>query len=156
MVEEVPRYEAQGPIVPSQDTPAPPAAVRPAQHHWENVYQNKADNEVSWYEQSPDLSVSLLRAAGVGLDATVVDIGGGASALVDTLMRAGQAHVTVLDLSAAALERARQRLSVVSGVIGWFPTSATGSPIVFLTPRMTGQHSIFSRRPRTRRPILPY
>jgi SAM-dependent methyltransferase len=99
----------------SDETHAPPA-VRPAQHHWENVYQNKADNEVSWYEQSPDLSVSLLRSAGVGLDATVVDIGGGASALVDVLMRAGQAHVTVLDLSAAALERARERLSAAPGV----------------------------------------
>ncbi|EHS53612.1 Methyltransferase type 12 [Rhizobium sp. PDO1-076] len=91
-------------------------AVRQARDHWNNVYHHKAENEVSWYEERPDLSLSLLRSAGIGLGAAVVDVGGGASALVDALIGAGQAHVTVLDLSTAALARARQRLSGASGV----------------------------------------
>lgn len=98
------------------------------QAHWENVYSTKADNEVSWYEESPELSLSLIRQAGLGPDASVVDIGGGASRLVDALVEAGQAHVTVLDLSAAALETSRQRLPgadnvqwVVSDVRDWKP-----------------------------------
>ncbi|WP_159946841.1 class I SAM-dependent methyltransferase [Rhizobium sp. 18065] len=92
------------------------ATVLQARDHWNNVYRHKAENEVSWYEERPDLSVSLLRSAGIGLEAAVVDVGGGASALVDALIGAGQAHVTVVDLSAAALDRARQRLSGASGI----------------------------------------
>lgn len=98
------------------------------QSHWENVYSTKADNEVSWYEESPELSLSLIRQAGLGPDASIVDIGGGASRLVDALLEAGQSHVTVLDLSAAALETSRQRLPgaenaqwVVSDVRDWKP-----------------------------------
>jgi SAM-dependent methyltransferase len=99
------------------------------QAHWDAVYRNKSESEVSWYEESPGLSVSLLRSAGVGLDAAVVDVGGGASSLVDALLEGGQAHVTVLDLSAAALERSRRRLPhavgadwIVSDLRDWKPS----------------------------------
>ncbi len=98
------------------------------QRHWENVYSTKRETEVSWFEDTPTLSVSLIRDAGVGADASVVDVGGGASRLVDALIDDGQAHVTVLDLSAAALATARERLGyrgdvawVVNDVTTWEP-----------------------------------
>lgn len=81
------------------------------QTHWEDVYTTKADTEVSWYEDTPELSLTLLREAGLKPELSVIDIGGGASRLVDALVESGQAHVSVLDLSAAALETANSRLA---------------------------------------------
>jgi cyclopropane fatty-acyl-phospholipid synthase-like methyltransferase len=99
--------------------------------HWEHVYTAKADTEVSWYEEAPDLSLTLLREAGLTPEMTVIDIGGGASRLVDTLVEAGQKHVSVLDLSSAALATARSRLAdnsqvewIASDVTLWTPMRA--------------------------------
>lgn len=97
--------------------------------HWNSVYQTKADTAVSWYEETPGLSLALIRAAGVGPDAVVIDVGGGASRLVDTLLAEGQRAVTVLDLSAEALALARARNQnagdrarwVVSDITEWAP-----------------------------------
>lgn len=96
--------------------------------HWEGVYTTKAESEVSWYEDTPELSLALLREAGLTPDMCVIDIGGGASRLVDALAASGQSHVTVLDLSAAALKTAKARLAnadrvrwVVSDVTTWTP-----------------------------------
>jgi ubiquinone/menaquinone biosynthesis C-methylase UbiE len=98
------------------------------QNHWEGVYTTKADTEVSWYEDSPELSLALLREAGLTPEMSVIDIGGGASRLVDALVESGQAHVSVLDLSSAALETANSRLVdgaralwIVSDVTVWTP-----------------------------------
>ncbi|MBL8582839.1 MAG: class I SAM-dependent methyltransferase [Rhizobiaceae bacterium] len=96
--------------------------------HWENVYTSKGEAEVSWFEQSPDLSLELLAEAAVTHDAAIIDIGGGASRLVDALVARNQAHVAVLDLSANALDRARTRVGevpvdwIVSDVTAWQPT----------------------------------
>ncbi|MBW9064009.1 class I SAM-dependent methyltransferase [Rhizobium herbae] len=98
------------------------------QTHWEGVYTTKAESEVSWYEDTPGLSLALLQEAGLAPAMSVVDIGGGTSRLVDALEAFDQAHVTVLDLSAAALETAKARLAnadrvrwVVSDVTTWTP-----------------------------------
>jgi 2-polyprenyl-3-methyl-5-hydroxy-6-metoxy-1,4-benzoquinol methylase len=97
------------------------------QVHWENVYASKAETEVSWYEESPDLSLALLEEAGIGTDAAVIDIGGGASKLVDALLARGQAHIAVLDLSSKALEHAQARVGpapvewIISDVTAWQP-----------------------------------
>ncbi len=71
--------------------------------HWENVYQNKSPDEVSWYQPSPVLSLQLIRNTGLALDAPIIDIGGGASTLVDELCESGYTHVSVLDVSARHL-----------------------------------------------------
>jgi SAM-dependent methyltransferase len=83
---------------------------------------------VSWYEATPELSLALLREAGLAPEMSVIDIGGGASRLVDALEAANQACVSVLDLSAAALETAKSRLAeaerlhwIVSDVTAWTP-----------------------------------
>ncbi|MGO8503797.1 trans-aconitate 2-methyltransferase [Rhizobium leguminosarum] len=98
------------------------------QTHWQTVYTTKSETEVSWYEDTPALSLTLLAEAGLTPDMSVIDIGGGASRLVDALVASGQAHVTILDLSAAALETAKSRLSdatrvewIVSDVTAWRP-----------------------------------
>ncbi|HEX5674689.1 MAG TPA: SAM-dependent methyltransferase, partial [Azonexus sp.] len=67
--------------------------------HWENVYLNKATDEVSWFQTHAAFSLRLIRDSGVGLDAHIIDVGGGASVLVDNLLDAGYRNLTVLDLS---------------------------------------------------------
>ena len=96
--------------------------------HWDQVYASKGDQEVSWFEESPQISLELLRAAGLTSEDAVIDIGGGVSRLVDALVAAGQARVAVLDVSANAIERARARLGsaavewIASDVTSWTPT----------------------------------
>lgn len=96
--------------------------------HWERVYTTKQDTEVSWFEDTPEVSLTLLRAAGLTPDMAVIDIGGGTSRLVDTLLAQDQQHVSVLDLSSAALSAARTRLNdpanvswIVSDITKWTP-----------------------------------
>lgn len=96
--------------------------------HWESIYSGKQDTELSWHEDMPELSLELLRQAGLTQQMAVIDIGGGTSRLVDALVAAGLAHVAVLDLSAKALEIAKVRLGasapvewIVSDVTHWTP-----------------------------------
>ena len=79
--------------------------------HWENVYRNKSPDEVSWYQQEPILSLQLIGSIPLPLDAPIIDIGGGASTLVDKLCDEGYTNVSVLDVSANALAHARDRLA---------------------------------------------
>jgi 2-polyprenyl-3-methyl-5-hydroxy-6-metoxy-1,4-benzoquinol methylase len=76
--------------------------------HWENVYATKDENSVSWFEESPTVSLDLLHTTGVDTGASIIDIGGGASRLVDALVDEGFA-VTVLDLSKKALTTAKAK-----------------------------------------------
>ncbi|MEI7038244.1 class I SAM-dependent methyltransferase [Fulvimonas yonginensis] len=87
--------------------------------HWEMVYRSRAAQEVSWYRPHLDASLALLRQAGLGPDTRVIDVGGGASTLVDDLLALGVCAVTVLDLSATALATARARLGDRAGTVRW-------------------------------------
>lgn len=87
--------------------------------HWNDVYATKPAETVSWYEDEPRNSLAMLDAAGIGPDAAVVDVGGGASRLVDDLLDRGFTRVTVLDLSSAALDVARARLAARAGQVEW-------------------------------------
>ena len=80
------------------------------QAHWERVYVTKGENEVSWFQQSPAPSLELIAQVDATHKSAIVDIGGGASRLVDYLVEDGFEDVTVLDLSGAALEAARRRV----------------------------------------------
>jgi SAM-dependent methyltransferase len=95
------------------------------QAHWENVYATKGENEVSWFQQSPALSLELIMQAGAVRNSAIIDIGGGASRLVDHLVDQGFADVTVLDLSSAALETAKARLGERAGRVHWLVADAT-------------------------------
>jgi len=85
--------------------------VDDAQSHWQGVYAGRAVTEVSWFEASADQSLALIGEAGLAPDDPVVDVGAGASVLVDQLLRAGYRDVTVLDIADSALAVSRDRLS---------------------------------------------
>lgn len=87
--------------------------------HWEQVYSSKSVDEVSWFQEHAALSLKLIRDAGVALTAPIIDVGGGASTLVDDLLANGYGKVTVLDLSAAALAAAKARLGVRAADVQW-------------------------------------
>ena len=93
--------------------------------HWESVYQNKSPLEVSWYQQDPVLSLRLIRDTRLALEAPVIDIGGGASRLVDELCESGYTRVSVLDISANALAHAKQRLAEKANAVQWYETDVT-------------------------------
>ena len=95
------------------------------QAHWQNVYQTKGERDVSWFQESPAISLDLIRASGIGNDATIVDIGGGTSRLVDALIAEGFKSVTVLDLSDKALATARTRLGALGAHVGWVAADVT-------------------------------
>lgn len=95
------------------------------QAHWENVYTTKGENEVSWFQQSPAPSLDLIVQAGATHESAIIDIGGGASRLVDNLVKQGFEDVTVLDLSAAALTAARSRLGPGAQKVRWIVADAT-------------------------------
>ena len=77
--------------------------VEDAKTHWERTYREKTTTEVSWYQARPDISLALVAASGVALDAPIIDVGGGSSALARHLLDAGYKQLTVLDISATAL-----------------------------------------------------
>ena len=93
--------------------------------HWNRVYQAKASDSVSWYQQRPDLSIELIAACGVGKDAGIIDVGGGASVLVDHLLELGYTSLAVLDISSAALRVSRSRLGVNAASVEWFEADVT-------------------------------
>jgi trans-aconitate methyltransferase len=100
------------------------------QAHWENVYTTKGEKEVSWFQENPAPSLDLIALTGLSDDAAIIDIGGGASRLVDDLTARKFRWLTVLDLSGAALAAARKRLGdrgadvqwVIADVTKWEPT----------------------------------
>lgn len=98
-------------------------------NRWDAVYLTKAETETSWFESRPQISLDLIAATGATRDAAIIDVGAGASRLVDCLLEQGFCRITVLDLSAAALAIARARLAnnapvewVVADVLNWQPS----------------------------------
>jgi trans-aconitate methyltransferase len=95
------------------------------QDHWNQVYQTNRPNDVSWYQRRPDLSLTLIAASGVSRDAGIIDVGGGASTLVDLLLDDGYTHLAVLDLSGVALAHSRSRLGKRAEAVQWFEADVT-------------------------------
>jgi ubiquinone/menaquinone biosynthesis C-methylase UbiE len=96
-----------------------------AQAHWDTVYQTKAAEDVSWFQTQPTLSLQLIEASGTSKDEGIIDVGGGASVLVDSLFDAGFNQLAVLDISAAALAHAKQRLGQRAGAVEWCVADVT-------------------------------
>ncbi len=93
--------------------------------HWESVYAAKGEKDVSWYQENPALSLDLIAAVRATPQTTIIDVGGGASRLVDSLLAKGFHAITVLDLSAAALEAAKSRLGAQAAKVRWIAADAT-------------------------------
>jgi SAM-dependent methyltransferase len=87
--------------------------------HWDRIYGSQRPDHVSWFRPRLSVSLELLQDAGLGPRSRVIDIGGGASTLVDDLLDRGVEHVTVLDISAAALQVARNRLGDRAARVRW-------------------------------------
>lgn len=97
----------------------------PSKEHWEKVYTSKPAAAVSWYQEHAERSLKLIRATGVARREPVIDIGGGASTLVDDLLADGYTDLTVIDLSAAALAAARRRLGSRATAVRWLEADIT-------------------------------
>ena len=97
--------------------------------HWEHIYSTKSPDSVSWFQEHAVESQRLIREAGVPLTASIIDVGGGASTLVDDLLAGGYSDVTVLDLSATALAAARRRLGPRADRVHWIEASVLDAPL---------------------------
>lgn len=97
--------------------------------HWEKVYHTKASTEVSWFQEHAELSLKLIREAGTPASAAIIDVGGGASTLVDDLLSHGYTRPSVLDLSAAALATAKARLGVRADQVNWIEADILSAPL---------------------------
>lgn len=93
--------------------------------HWETIYATKAPTAVGWYEPHLRLSLEFIEHSGVSLDGQIIDVGGGASTLVDDLLAMGFRHITVLDISPAALAIAKARLGRRAEDIAWIEGDIT-------------------------------
>lgn len=102
----------------------------PADQHWARVYEAKAPDTVSWYQTSPEPSLKALERLGAKTSSSIIDVGGGASNLVDALLQLGWSDITVLDIAAPALEAVKSRLGsaaskvhwIVADITNWIPT----------------------------------
>ena len=95
------------------------------QAHWDSTYAAKGEMGVSWFEDAPALSLELIRRRGATKESSLIDIGGGASRLVDTLLGEGMHDIAVLDLSATALDAAKTRLGTASQNVEWITADIT-------------------------------
>lgn len=92
--------------------------------HWNSIYQSKAANEVSWYEQTPATSLAFFNQLQISRTAKIIDIGGGDSLLADHLLALGYEHITVLDISETAIQKAKKRLGQQANRVHWIVADA--------------------------------
>lgn len=93
--------------------------------HWENIYSEKSPLKVSWYQKEPALSLQLIQHCQLEKSQAIIDVGGGASLLVDHLLQQAYANLAVLDISAKALDVAKQRLGAKADIIEWYASDIT-------------------------------
>ena len=93
--------------------------------HWENIYSTKRETEVSWFREHLENSLHLILQTGVEKNAAIIDVGGGSSTLVDDLLENGFADVSVLDISAKAIEKSKERLGKNARKVAWIEADIT-------------------------------
>ena len=93
--------------------------------HWQHIYNEKTPLDVSWYQEEPALSLELIHRTGVLKEEPIIDVGGGASVLVDYLCKEGFTNLAVLDISGNALFSAKKRLGDSAGRIAWYEADIT-------------------------------
>jgi len=97
----------------------------PRKPHWEHVYTTKDSVDVSWYQPVPARSLDLIRSTGVSKQAPILDVGGGASTLVDNLLDAGYQDISIMDIASSAIEQARARLGARANQATWIVSDVT-------------------------------
>jgi trans-aconitate methyltransferase len=100
--------------------------------HWEQVYAQKLPTEVSWFQPQPEYSLRLIAAAGIAREQPIIDLGGGASRVVDNLLEQEYRDISVLDISGTALQHTRARLGERATAVQWIEADAT----VFEPPKV--------------------
>src|ERR1035437_619853 len=95
------------------------------QTHWEKIYGEKAPDAVSWYRPHLETSLALIEQAPSGSSASVIDVGGGESTLVDDLLARGYGNITILDISQTAIDANRKRLGKASERVHWLVADIT-------------------------------
>ncbi|MAF96887.1 MAG: SAM-dependent methyltransferase [Rhodospirillaceae bacterium] len=93
--------------------------------HWRRAYAGKREDEVGWYQVSPDTSLALIENSCAGTEARIIDVGGGASRLVDALLNRGFRRLTVLDIVEAGLRQAQERLGGRASRVQWMSADIT-------------------------------
>jgi ubiquinone/menaquinone biosynthesis C-methylase UbiE len=93
--------------------------------HWEHIYETKGSTRVSWYQEHAQLSLQFIKSTGIQKTDHIIDIGGGASNLVDDLIAGGFQHISILDVSGTALQLARQRLGARAAEVNWIEADIT-------------------------------
>jgi SAM-dependent methyltransferase len=99
--------------------------AQPMAEHWQQIYTARRADALSWFQESPDRSLELLLTPPLQHDAAILDVGGGASRLVDALLARGYTDVTVLDLASAALEQSAKRLGAHADRVHWITADIT-------------------------------
>ena len=96
------------------------------QNHWDKVYSTKSSDRVSWFQSKPEKSLELIRRfMPVARHPNIIDVGGGASTLVDFLLADGYESISILDIAASALDTAKQRLGSLSERVSWIVADIT-------------------------------
>src|SRR5437016_5098739 len=111
--------------------------------HWESIYSQKAPDAVSWYRPHLETSLALIERASGGIFASIIDVGGGESTLVDDLLARGYQNITVLDISQTAIDVTRKRLGLAAVQVCWLAVDIT---IVQLAPNtydVWHDHAVF-------------
>jgi SAM-dependent methyltransferase len=111
--------------------------------HWEQIYRTKQPHEVSWYQREAVVSLDLIARVAPETGATIIDIGGGASTLVDGLLDRGYSRVTVLDVAAAALAHSRERLGPRAGSVEWIEADVLTADLPAATYSLWHDRAVF-------------
>jgi len=96
-----------------------------AKTHWEHIYETKVPTQVSWYQEHAQFSMQFIQNTDIRRTGYIIDVGGGASTLVDDLITAGFQQITILDVSATALKLARERLGQRAANVNWIEADIT-------------------------------
>lgn len=114
-----------------------------SKEHWEKIYSTKATDEVSWFQEHAALSLKLIRDTGVSLTASIIDVGGGASTLVDDLLSNGYENITVLDLSGTALAKAKAQLGGRASGVRWLEANVIEAELPALAYDVWHDRAVF-------------
>ena len=111
--------------------------------HWEGVYRSRGETGVSWYQRRADVALELIRRLAPDTATPIIDVGGGASTLVDDLLLAGYQALTVLDLAASALTLAQRRLGVAAQCVRWLDADVLHAPLPAATFGLWHDRAVF-------------
>ena len=98
---------------------------RERKKHWDTIYESKKLEETSWFQLNPSASLKFIEELDLSKTASIIDVGGGESLLVDRLLEQGFEDITVLDISAVAIAKAKQRLGAKSVLVNWIISDIT-------------------------------